>query len=231
MKSVVDLFVVKDRIAIFWFTMACVSIVCCAIFVQKVVAAVKVKPQYVIMDSTGTYYLAPSVAFEHAKDLHAAQSRLALETLYNRGPEDLDYRPRMKKMFTEEAQMAIAKDILAPDEAPFREQQTRQTVEVTEAGVYKNLIDPRGMAVTIAKGKLTRKSNFKGQARTEELEVVAYFWWTINTRMADNGLFPTVCTKFKAEDPKKISSSEVPLPPEPAAPATPAASSSTSSAQ
>ncbi|HSI64229.1 MAG TPA: hypothetical protein VLE43_13970 [Candidatus Saccharimonadia bacterium] len=203
MKSVVDLFVVKDRTAIFWFTMACVSIVCSAIFVQRVITAVQVKPQYVIMDSTGSYYLAPSVEFEKARDLHAAQTRLAMETLFTRGPEALTYDSRLKKLFRPEAITQIRKDLLIPDEKPFREQQMTQSIEIEEAGVYKNLIDPRGLAVTFAKGKLTRQGTFKGQAKTEVLEVECYFWWRINTRMAENGLFPTVCTKFTSSDPKR----------------------------
>ncbi|RBP48147.1 hypothetical protein DES53_101947 [Roseimicrobium gellanilyticum] len=203
MKSVVDLFVVKDRTAIFWFTVACVSIVCSAIFVQRVITAVQVKPQYVIMDSTGSYYLAPSVEFEKALELHAAQTRLAMETLYTRGPEMLTFESRLKKLFTQEANTQIRKDLLNPDEKPFREQQIHQSIQIEQAGVYKNLIDPRGQAVTFAKGKLTREITFKGQSKTEVLDVEVYFWWRINTRMADNGLFPTVCTKFKASDPKR----------------------------
>jgi hypothetical protein len=203
MKSVVDLFVVKDRTAIFWFTMACVSIVCSAIFVQRVITAVQVKPQYVIMDSTGSYFLAPSVEFEKARELHAAQTRLAMEALYTRGPEELTYGSRLKKLFRQEAITQVTKDLVRPDEKPFREQKMTQTIEIEEAGVYKTLVDPRGQAVTYAKGKLTRQGTFKGQAKTEVLEVECYFWWRINTRMADNGLFPTVCTRFKASDPKR----------------------------
>jgi hypothetical protein len=203
MKSVVDLFVVKDRTAIFWFTMACVSIVCSAIFVQRVITAVQVKPQYVIMDSTGSYYLAPSVEFEKAREIHAAQTRLAMETLYTRGPEMLKYESRLKKLFMPETMTQIRKDLLNPDEKPFREQQMTQSIEIEEAGIYKNLITSSGLAVTFAKGKLTRQGTFKGQPKTEVLEVEVYFWWRINTRMADNGLFPTVCAKFKASDPKR----------------------------
>jgi hypothetical protein len=203
MKSVVDLFVVKDRTAIFWFTVACMSIVCSAIYVQRVITAVQVKPQYVIMDATGGYYLAPSVEFEKATELHAGQTRLAMETLYDRGPEALTFDSRLKKLFTPAAISQIRKDLLIPDEKPFREQKMTQTIEIEEAGVYKNLVDPRGQAVTHAKAKLTRSGTFKGQAKTEVLDVDVFFWWRINTRMAENGLFPTVCTKFKASDPKR----------------------------
>jgi hypothetical protein len=204
MKSVVDLFVVKDRTAIFWFTMACVSIVCSALYVRSMLAAIRTKPQYVIMDNSGVYYLAPSVEFEKAKDLHEAQTRLAIETLYTRDLDQMRFDARARKLFTKDAVSQIHEDLLNPDAKPFREQQVHQTVEVEEAGIYKNKIDPRGAAITHAKAKLTRQSTFKGQSKTEVFTVDCYFFWRINTRMADNGLFPTVCYKFTPSEPKKV---------------------------
>jgi len=204
MKSVVDLFVVKDRTAIFWFTVACVSIVCSALFVQRMLAAIRTKPQYVIMDNAGVYYLAPSVEFEKAKDLHEAQTRLAMETLYTRDLDQMKFNDRARKLFTKDAISQIHKDLLVPDATPFREQQVHQTVEVEEAGIYKNKIDPRGVAISYAKAKLTRESKFKGQSKTETFTVDCYFFWRLNARMADNGLFPTVCYKITASEPKKV---------------------------
>jgi hypothetical protein len=203
MKSVVDLFIVKDRTAIFWFTMACVSIVGCALFVQRMIAAVQKKPQYVIMDASGTYYLAPSVEFEKARDLHVKQTQLAMETLYTRDADNLRFGARLKKLFSGDAINQIQTEFLAPDAKPFTEQKIVQTIEVEEADIYKNQIDSRGIAITRGKGKLTRRGTFKGQEKTEVLEVEAFFWWRINGRMADNGAFPTYCYRIKAADPKK----------------------------
>lgn len=203
MKSVVDLFVVKDRTAIFWFTMACVSIVGSAIFVQRMLAAISTKPQYVIMDANGTYYLAPSVEFEKARSLHVAQTRLAMETLYTRDLDQMRFAARAKKLFTRDAIDQIHHDVLDPDANPFKEQKVEQTVEVTEADIFKNKIDPRGAAITYAKARLTRNSKFKGQAKTETFTVECFFFWRINTRMADNGGFPTFCYQIKANEPKK----------------------------
>jgi hypothetical protein len=204
MKSVVDLFVLKDRTAIFWFTMACVSIVCSALFVQRMMAAIRNKPQYVLMDANGVYYLAPSVEFEKATDLHVAQTRLAMETLYTRDGEKLHFEDRVKKLFTKDAIAQIKNDFLYPDSKPFRDQQVHQTVEIDEAGVYGNKIDPQGMAITRAKGTLHRQLTFKGLAKTDVYDVEAFFFWKINTKMADNGAFPTVCYKIQLKsDPKK----------------------------
>src|SRR5882757_5060917 len=200
MKSVVDLFVVKDRTAIFWFTMACVSIVCSALFVQRMLAAINTKPQYVIMDASGVYYLAPSVEFEKAKSLHVAQTRLAMETLYTRDLDQVRFNERMKKLFSKDTINDIEKDLLNPDAKPFREQKVHQTIEVTEADIYKGKIDPR-QAITYVKGTITRQITFKGQSKTDILTVEVFFFWRLNTKMADNGAFPTFCYKIQASDP------------------------------
>jgi hypothetical protein len=204
MKSVVDLFVVKDRTAIFWFTVACASVVANVVFIHQMVATVAEKPQYVIMDGAGNYYVAPSVEFEHAGELHAAQTRLAVETLYSRGPEKLEYPHRLERLFTPEALGQIRGELFSPDERPFREQQIHQTVEILEAGVYKDKIDPRGMAITHSKALLTRHSTFQGQEKTEVFEMEIYLWWRLNPDMARNGRFPTVCFQIKFADPVKL---------------------------
>jgi len=205
MKSVVDLFVLKDRTAIFWFTVACVSIVCSALFVQKMIAAIRNKPQYVLMDANGVYYLAPSVEFEKATDLHVAQTRLAFETLYTRDLDQLHFDDRVKKLFNKSTVSQIRRDFLTPDAKPFRDQAVHQTVEIDEAGIVPGKIDPRGAAITRAKGKLIRKLTFKGLDKTDIYEVEAYFFWQINAKMADNGAFPTVCNRIVVKsEPKKL---------------------------
>ena len=77
MKGVVDLFIAKDKIAVFWFLVTCGVIVGAAWYLDKSIKEVHSKPQFVIMDSAGVYYLAPTVDFENAVELHAAQTRLA----------------------------------------------------------------------------------------------------------------------------------------------------------
>ena len=201
MKNVVDLFIVKDRTDIFWFTMACASILCSAIYVKTVIAAVQKKPQYVIMDGTGVYYLAPSVEFEGAKELHLAQTRLAMETLYTRTPQNLVFKNRINRLFIGEG-VEMVNNEFKTDAKKFVEEERSQTIDVyEEPTIYK--IDPRGQAITHAKGRIIRHSTFKGQKKTEVLYVDNYFYWKMNARMVDNILFPTACFKMKLSDPAK----------------------------
>ena len=48
------------------------------------------KPQFFVMDANHTYYLPSAMDFGSAKEVHAAQTRLAMEAIFNRtasGPD------------------------------------------------------------------------------------------------------------------------------------------------
>lgn len=202
MKNVVDLFIAKDRTAIFWFTVACASILCSAIYVQRVIKAVQTKPQYVIMDGNGVYYLAPSVEFEKATELHVAQTRLAMETLYVRNPQTLVFKNRVSRLFFADGVKMVDNEFRAEAER-FADEQITQTLDIYEAPTIYKIDGSRGQAITHAKGKLTRNSTFKGQKKTEVLYVDNYFYWKMNARMSENSWFPTVCFKMQLSEPAK----------------------------
>ena len=204
-KNIVDLFVAKDRTTLFWFLMACGSIFGSALWVQVVLGDVRTKPQYVIMDGNGIYYLAPSVELPLARDMHIAQTRLAMQTLFERGPLGLVFASREPKLFTKTAMESITNEILKPDSRKFKDEDTHQTIEVTSVTIEPlSASNAANFAQTTAKGLLTRVRVVQGKKKTEHLTVSAVFLWQIQTRMADTGTFPTVCRQFKASDPKII---------------------------
>lgn len=198
MKTVVDLFVAKDRTAIFWFMLACVSIVLSGMYVSRVVADLSTKPVYLIMDANGVYYVAPSLEFENATPLHEAQTRLAMETIYNRGPRDIVYVERLRTLFFGPGIEKVNAD-LRKEAKKFIDEERDQTIEVTDIKILK--VDPKGGVKTQATGIITRHSNIKGQPRVETFKVTNVFLWKINKGMGKNGLFPTVCFDMSLNDP------------------------------
>lgn len=201
MKNVVDLFVAKDRTALFWFILACASMLLSAIYARSIISAVRTKPQYVIMDGAGIYYLAPSVEFAQANDLHLAQARMAMETLYTRTPDSLPLGNRLTKMFTKKAR-DLVKAELAKEAKKFESQKIHQSVEVTEVTIGK--LDPNGFIETRVAAKLTREGTFDGKEQTKQYSVKAAFGWVLNTSMASNGGYPTVCTLVVTGDPVEL---------------------------
>lgn len=200
MKSVVDLFVAKDRTAVFWFTLACASILTSAIYVRKIIADVSTKPIYVIMDSNGTYYYAPSVEIDSATPLHEAQTRLAMETIYNRKPRNLVFEDRVRTLFYSKG-IEQVKEEFNKDAKKFTEEDREQTIEVT--GIKVLQASSSGGALTEATGTITRHSTYKGHGKVEVFTVKGKFVWRLNKAMGINGLPPTVCVNMKLGDPVK----------------------------
>jgi len=183
MKGVVDLFIAKDRIAIFWFLTACGVIVVAAWYLDRTIRAVHNQPQFVIMDSAGVYYIAPTGDFENAIDLHAAQTRLAMETLFNRGPKGLDSPKRLSKIFGRDAVEYILEEMKA-ESATFRDQDIHQKVEIDRTEVLKTVGEG---ALTSATSQIIRVGVFKGKTFNEVYDVKARFSWVLNKDMRNNG--------------------------------------------
>ncbi|MCP5541204.1 MAG: hypothetical protein H7A53_12250 [Akkermansiaceae bacterium] len=195
MKGVVDLFVSKDKIAVFWFLVACLSVVGSGWYLRKTIADVRAEPHFVIMDGAGVYYLAPTADFEDAVELHAAQTRLAMESLLNRGPNGPDSPNRIKKIFTDTAIEYIENEY-QKEAKTFRDQKIHQKVEVGSTEVLKTVGEG---AITSAEGQVIRVGVFDGKAFNEVYDVSARFAWALNRDMRFNGRYPTVCTQMKYE--------------------------------
>jgi hypothetical protein len=201
MKNVVDLFIAKDRTALFWFMIACSSMLLSALYAISVISAVRTKPQYVIMDGAGIYYLAPSVEFAQATEMHLAQTRMAMETLYTRTPKTLPLGERLNKMFMKNAREMVKAE-LNKEANKFETQKIYQTVEVEQPTLGR--IDPNGFIETRATAKLTRRGTFDGKEQTKQYTVKAAFGWILNTSMATNGGYPTVCSLVITGDPVEL---------------------------
>jgi hypothetical protein len=201
MKTVVDLFVAKDRTAVFWFTMACASILLSAIYVNRMVADVSTKPVYVVMDPNGTYYFAPSVEIHEAAPMQEALTRLAMETIYTRDQARLVYDSRVKTLFFGNSIKGVY-DELAKDAKKATEEERKQEIEVTSVTIFEKLTGSG--AKVEAKGIISRTANVLGRPTKLRFNVTARFAWQINSRMGKNPLPPMACTEMKLGNPEPI---------------------------
>ncbi|MCB1226027.1 MAG: hypothetical protein KDK99_09485 [Verrucomicrobiales bacterium] len=201
MKSVVDLFIAKDRTALFWFTLACASILLSAIYVRTIVTHVSTKPVYVIMDANGIYYFAPSTDIDQAVPLHEAQTRLAMQTIYERGPKSLVFGDRVKTLFFDQGVDLVGEEYRR-DARKFAEEEIEQSVEITDVKII--IADPSGGSLTEAAGVLTRKSRFEGRSKVERFQVKNRFVWRLNKNMGGNSLPPTVCVNLRLSEPERM---------------------------
>lgn len=204
MKGVTDLFLAKDRMAVFWFLVSCITIALCAWYVKAILADSHRQPRIVIMDDAGVYYITPSLEFQDAKALHTSQTRLAMETLFNRGPKSLDNQSRVAELFTPAGAKFAFETFFPKEQKLFEERQYHQKVEIQSIVVAQTVGDT--IAVTSVKAQLIRSGVFDGNPEDSIWDVEVNFGWVVNDTMFPNGGFPTQCLTFKVIKQTKTSS-------------------------
>jgi hypothetical protein len=191
-KPLIDLFVQKDKLALFWFIFA---LVVTAMFWwerQRLVTTLQAKPQFFVMDANSTYYLPAAMDFEDAKTVHAAQTRLAMEAVFNRNPGGPDSPDRLKRILGIELYQKINRR-LEDETKAFRAKEIHQKVEL---GAIQILQVRDDSVLTGVEGQLIRNGVFRNKPFTEVLEVNAQFKFILNPDMRHNGRFPTVAIAF-----------------------------------
>lgn len=194
MRAISHLFLSHSRAAIFWFlvTWGCVGV--SLYYVQSVVASVRTKPQYVMAGSPDLYYLAPDLHVETPTDLHVGQTRLAMETIFNRAPSGLDNEERLPLLFTPHAIGQIQDRLLRGQSREFKENQFHQKVEIEETTV--KIEEGEGSATTVATGQLVRSGVSGDRAINELWTVKMFFEWARNSNLTGQSLLPTVCNSI-----------------------------------
>lgn len=191
MRAVSHLFLARSRAAVFWFLVTCGTIGGSAFYVQEVVAEVRTKPQYVMAGSANLYYLAPDLDVETPTEMHVAQTRLAMESIFNRSPARLDQQNRLLKLFSDEALQQIKAGVIIPQLKTFRENQLHQKVEIGETIV--NIQEGEGAATTVAVGQLIRTGVVGETTINETWSAKVFFTWQSNPNFEDHAMYPTIC--------------------------------------
>ncbi|HYF36659.1 MAG TPA: hypothetical protein VD994_15290 [Prosthecobacter sp.] len=191
----------KDRVAVFWFLAACAVAGGCAWYLAMMAKTLNERPPFVVMDSSGAYYVEAGVNFEQAKPMHLALTELAVETLFDRTPTGLVNPDRLPRLCDRDG-LAELRAKIREEDSYFVGQQVRQTVQVEKVEV----LIPLATAVrTGATGLLTRDLTFKGQSLTEQYTFTVWFNWHMNPDMRDNQAYPAVIYSMPFYELKRIS--------------------------
>ena len=188
----IDLFIHKDKVAVFWFGIAVLVSLGFWCERQRLVKELTKKPQFFVMDANHTYYLPSSMDFGSANEVHAAQTRLAMEAIFNRAPEGPDSPDRLRRILGRDAYRK-AKKVIAGERDEFLDKQIHQKVELGAIQVLQVRDDS---VLTGVEGQLIRSGVFRGKAFTEALPVKAQFKFILNPDMTANGRYPTVAIAF-----------------------------------
>lgn len=222
-KGVVDTLVARDQTAVFWFLMACAVGGGCAWYLVIMAEALKARPPFVVMDTSGAYYVAPGLNYDSMDPMHLDLTRLAVETMFQRGPQGLLNEERVSKLFSQNGSKMLY-DIINKEIDYFQNQSVEQTLEILPdielAGLPKEFFPGNGLTPeknpsVLARlptavsswitGYVTRRSIFNGQAQVENYRFKVSFIWKMNPDMRMYSAYPDVVEKIIEYNLEKIS--------------------------
>lgn len=169
----------------------CATMTASAVYIHDASLKVRTRPRYVFTESPHLRYITPDLKTESLETLHSEQTRLAMETIFNRTPSRLDHLDRARLLFDDEAREHIYQTLLAPQAKTFLDNRFHQKVEIGE--VIVNIHEGRGQATTVATGQLVRVGSNEQLTINETWSVKVFFTWRQNDNPKTRALFPTVC--------------------------------------
>ncbi len=194
-SSLLAIFDRQRRQSLIWFLVAVASWIWAAWDRQQLVDKLTRQREVVMIDSLGTFYVSPVVDIQHAKDLHAMQTKLACKALFERNPQGLDNPELFKQLFLRDAAQA-AQTVFNKTKSEFEAKSLHQKVEV---GAPEILSTRDNAFYTSADVQLIRVGSYQGEPITEVLHYRVKFKFLINPDLTRNGRFPTAVAAFQVE--------------------------------
>lgn len=192
-RSAIDTLVVRDHTAVFWFLAACAVAGACAWYMTLMSGVLKQRPPFVVMDTSGAYFVPPGFPYNEMEAMHLDLADLVVETLLERTPDGLVYAERLPKLFSEGATDHLRKE-LRKEEKFFTAQQATQTVEIGE----RKMLPQRGVSTvaTTSSGRVYRHSFFGGKELDETFSFTLSIIWRQNQKILLNKAFPSQVEKY-----------------------------------
>lgn len=199
-RSAIDTLIARDRTAVFWFLAACLTAGSCAWFVTQLSTILSMRPDFIVMDTSGAYYVPPGKIYSQMDRMHEDLNRYAVETLLTRNREGLVYEDRLAKICTKSGLQAVRK-YLALESEDFRTQQIEQ---IPEYEAYEILVRTRTEQMSLVQGEVQRRGTFKGREQTERYRFKIKIVWLQNLGIAKNAAFPSLIKNMQVTELEKI---------------------------
>jgi hypothetical protein len=198
-SSLIDIFTRKRRESLIWFLIAAAAWIWSAWDRHNLIEQLTRKREVIVLDSLGTYYVSPVVDIQHAKDLHALQTKLACKALFERNPEGMDHPELFKQLYLRDAaEKAMA--VINQTKAEFHAKSLHQKVEM---GTPEVISSRENAFFTSADVQLIRVGSYKNAPLTEVLRYRVKFKFLVNPDLTRNGRFPTAVAAFQVEPNEK----------------------------
>ncbi|WP_395735978.1 hypothetical protein [Prosthecobacter sp.] len=189
-----DIFISKEKLAFFWFLVACTCLGVTGWYVYDVAVTSRGSMLYVPIEKSYVY-LDRSLQQEDLDEIVDYHARLSLETLLNRGGNGPTTGGRIRLLFAGAGFDQAVKDV---QESRY-DFHLRNIHQVVVLGQIRVQHFPTGEAETLAQGQLVRVSldPTSGEAVNQSFAVTARQNWARNQNLRDSRRFPFVCTNIE----------------------------------
>ncbi len=194
-SALLDIFTRQRRQSLVWFLVAIAAWAFAVWERHALTAELTRQREVLVIDSLGTYYVSPVVDIQHAKDLHALQTKWACKALFDRNPEGMDHPELLKQLFLKEA-AKTAQTAIDKAKPEFQAKSLHQKVEIDPPEVLSTRDDAFYTSTNV---QLIRVGAFQGAPLTEVLRYKVKFKFVPNPDMTRNGRFPTAVAAFQVE--------------------------------
>lgn len=191
MKGVTDIFISKEKLAVFWFMVACACLAGTAWYLHDLAITSRGNMLYVPIEKSSVY-LDRSLDQQELNELVDFHARLATETYLNRGPMGFLTPARIPYLFIDKGLEQATQE----ERDTLYDFKTRKIHQMVEVGEVQLQHFPDGTARTIINGQLVRVSTdpLTKETLTQSFQVMADMTWARNPSLRDARRFPYVCT-------------------------------------
>jgi hypothetical protein len=189
----------NKKAAWFWFAVSgflLTAFICQGYFLSLVHAT---RERMIIMDSAGTFHIAPVEGMEKAEKMQEYIVRLATIAFLSRNPGGLDHKILFRQIFSEKVH-SKANKIMDIDRSLFDKKEIYQKVVIPKINIQKTTDNE---IIALSAGQLIRTWNFHGDNETEILWFKMKFKLVRNENLIRNGRLPLVVANFKLKTYRK----------------------------
>jgi hypothetical protein len=189
-RRAIDALVARDHTAVFWFLVAIIVAVVCAWYVELMSRVYAKRPDFVVMDTAGAYYVPPGVAYQNMDKMHDQLTEMAIETILERDKDGFIYPERLQKLFTKRAQDKLFVRFNS-EQGYFRSQNATQTFQIEKIYYISRKMT---VLTTEATGIARRVSFLDGNRLESSYRFKITLGWRLNAAesMLKNRAYPSV---------------------------------------
>jgi len=198
MKASRVLFISKEGLATFWFLLGATAVIWSAIHVLRQSITAGLRPQYIIMTEKDVIQMVPERDPDKVKEMDLAQTRLLMDSIFNKSPTGLDAEDRAKKLLSDEAWSWVQENLIDKQSEAFRDGRIHQKIEIESIDLHP--LQNIESTAAYVHGQLIRTGVAGNRLYNEVWDVRAQLVWGRNVSLRGSGRQPTICESFQCRE-------------------------------